>query len=233
MSGGATTGLGLLFLHALPLDGAMWLQQSDLLPGSTYAPTLYGCGDTLRDWAVAALAEVKEQRIVVVGCSVGGSCSLEVASIAPDRVAALVLIGTNARHRPDPELHARALRILEEGGVEAAWEAFWHPLFADGNGDARAEGRRLAVSHAAVDIARGVTVFHTRPDLESVLAAFEGPVIYVTGDADVAPGPQSSARQAGLALHGQLHVIEGCGHYVPLEQPEELNTILRAVIGRL
>lgn len=222
---------GLLFLHALPLDGRMWVAQTALFPGRSHAPTLYGLGNTLSDWAANALAEVREQRIIVVGCSVGGSCALEIARRAPDRVAALVLIGTNARHRPNPEFHARALRILGEGGVAAGWDEFWDPFFADGNDDARSEGRRLAMSHSAEDIARGTTVFHTRPDLEHVLAAFDGPVAYVTGDVDVAPGLASSARQAGLTRNGRLHVIERCGHYVPLERAEALNGILAEIVA--
>lgn len=229
----APDDLALLFLHALPLDGAMWSAQADLLPHASYVPTLYGLGDSLTEWAAAALAQVRERRIVVVGNSVGGSCALEIARIAADRVEALVLVGTNARHRPNPELHARALRILAEGGVEAAWETFWHPLFSDGNSAARSLGRRLAVRHSAEDIAHGVTVFHTRPDLEATLGAFEGPVVYVTGAEDIAPGPEASARQAGLARKGRLVVIEGCGHYVPLERPRELNAVLGEVIGGL
>jgi pimeloyl-ACP methyl ester carboxylesterase len=231
MTDGAPADLALLFLHALPLNGLMWSEQAELLPRATYAPTLYGHGDNLTDWAHAALAPVRESRIVVIGNSVGGSCALEVARVASDRVAALVLIGTKARHRPDPKLHARALRILAEEGVEAAWDAFWHPLFADGNGEARSKGRQLALRHSAEDIARGVTVFHTRPDLEATLAAFAGPVVFVTGDEDIAPGVESSTRQAGLARNGRLCVIEGCGHYVPLERPRELNAILREVIA--
>jgi pimeloyl-ACP methyl ester carboxylesterase len=81
--------LELLLLHALPLDGSMWSAQNQLLPGSTYAPTLYPFGDSIEAWAAAALNIAKGDRLVVVGCSVGGSCALEVAAIAPDRVAAL------------------------------------------------------------------------------------------------------------------------------------------------
>lgn len=233
MADGARADLGLLFLHALPLTGRMWAAQADVFPGPVYTPTLYDCGNTMHDWAVAALALVKEERVVVVGCSVGGSCALEVAALAPERVAALVLIGTNARHRPDPDLHASALRVLSEEGVGAAWDIFWHPLFADGNEAARREGRRIAVNLPAEDIARGVTVFHTRPDLEKVLSEYDGPVVFVTGDQDVAPGPQSCARQAALSPNGTLHVIPGCGHYVPLEQPEALNAILRDVLEQV
>lgn len=221
---------GLLFLHALPLTGRMWSAQMTAISNPAYAPTLYGFGSTMRDWAHAALALVREQRFIVIGCSVGGSCALEVAALAPERVAALILIGTNARHRPNPELHANCVRLLREAGVSAAWDTYWHPLFADGNDAAREQGRRLAVEQPVEDIARGVTVFHTRPDLEKVLADFEGLVVYVTGDRDVAPGPQSSARQTALARDGRLHVIADCGHYVPLERPEAMNDILRDVI---
>ena len=225
--------IGILFLHALPLDGRMWSAQMDLLPGSTYAPTLYGYGDAMRGWATAALSPVKEERIIVVGNSVGGSCALEMASIAPERVAALVLVGTNARHRPNPELHASALHILGQAGVEAAWATFWNPLFADGNAEARSQALQLALSHPAQDIARGVSVFHTRPDREALLSELDIPVVFVTGADDTAPGPESSARQTGLIRHGRLHVIGDCGHYVPMERPDELNAILREVIGGL
>lgn len=39
------TRVELLLLHALPFGGSMWASQLALLPGATYAPTLYGLGD--------------------------------------------------------------------------------------------------------------------------------------------------------------------------------------------
>ncbi len=110
----------LLLLHALPLDGSMWAGQAELLPGATYAPTLYSLGDRIETWAAEALKLTKGNRLIVVGCSVGGSCALEIAAIAPDRVAALVLIGTKANHRPDPAFHASALETLRKDGLETA-----------------------------------------------------------------------------------------------------------------
>ncbi|WP_454010870.1 alpha/beta fold hydrolase [Aquamicrobium terrae] len=108
----------LLLLHALPLDGSMWAEQAKLLPEATYAPTLYSLGDCIEAWANEALKLTAGNRIIVVGCSVGGSCALEIATIAPERVAALVLVGTKANHRPDPEFHASALETLRNDGLE-------------------------------------------------------------------------------------------------------------------
>ncbi|MBX9454887.1 MAG: alpha/beta hydrolase [Rhizobium sp.] len=231
VAGGGTPGLGLLFLHALPLDAGMWSAQADILPGSTYAPTLYGEGNDLRDWARSALGQVRERRMVVVGCSVGGSCAIEVACLAPERIAALVLIGTKAGHRPDPQLRDHVLRVLGEEGVAPAWKTFWASLVGRGNAGARSAARNIALGCSAADLARGVIAFHSRMDRQHQLAAFSCPVTFVTGAEDIAPGPAASARQAALPRNGRLEIVRDCGHYVPMERPAELNAILRRVIA--
>ncbi len=210
----------------------MWAGQMDLLPGHTHAPTLYALGDTVEEWAVGALKLVRADRLIVVGCSVGGACAIEVAVAAPDQIAALVLIGTKADHRPDPELHAAAVQTLGERSIEEAWQTYWAPLFS-ASADPRvvAKAKELALRQSANAIARGVTAFHTRPSRFSFLETIRCPVIVVTGADDIAPGSATSAAMADAAPLGRLHVLSDCGHYVPLERPERLNTILRRVIA--
>lgn len=53
----------------------------------------------------------------------------------------------------------------------------------------------------------------------------------MTGDEDTAPGPRVSADQAIAAPNGILRTVSRCGHYVPLERPECLNSILQEVIA--
>lgn len=225
------SNLELLLLHALPLDGTMWAKQMELLPGATYAPTLYSFGDRIESWAEKALTLTTAKRLVVVGCSVGGSCALEVAALAPDRVAALVLIGTKAWRRLDPIYHASALETLHEEGLEAAWCKFWKPLFANAASPATIErAKRITMRQPLEDVAQGVTIFHTRPSRDDILSSFPGPVVVVTGSEDVAPGLKTSRKQAEMAQHGRLHVIPECGHYVPMEQPEAINSIIRQVL---
>jgi len=228
----AADQLELLLLHALQLDGSMWAAQMDLLSGATHAPTLYPLGDSIEAWAAEALKLAQGDRLIVVGCSVGGSCAIEVAVAAPERVAALVLIGTKARHDPDPALHAGALASLREAGLEESWRAWWAPLLSPASSEAAIrEARRIALARTPHEVARGVTVFHTRPSRDRFLAAFSKPVVVVTGADDTAPGPRISAAQANSARHGRLHVVPDCGHYVPLEKPHVLNAILREVIA--
>lgn len=219
--------LELLLLHALPLDGKMWAGQMGLLPGATHAPTLYGLGDNIENWADAVLQMAQSDRLIVVGCSVGGSCAIEVAAAAPDRVAALVLIGTKARHAADPALHACALKILRDDGTEKAWDIFWAPLFSKTVESAIVAGaRRMALALPPVDVARGVTAFHSRPSRHEFLTTFAPQVHVVTGAEDTAPGIRTSAAQARSAPNGHLHVVPECGHYVSLERPGYLNALL-------
>lgn len=227
-------GLELFFLHALPLDGSMWAEQMQLLPGACYAPTLYPFGDSIGDWAAGCLDLTSGDRLVLVGCSVGGSCALEVAARIPDRVAALVLIGTKAHHRPEPGFHAAALRLLQDEGVEAAWESYWRPLLSRSASNKTANAiKRIAISQARQDLARGISVFHTRPSRVDILENLSCPVLIVTGSEDPAPGCETCARQTDMARDGRLHVIEDCGHYVSMEKPGQLNTVLRELIDEL
>jgi pimeloyl-ACP methyl ester carboxylesterase len=73
----------LVLLHALPLDGTMWADEMQLRPDATIAPTLYSFGESIVGWARAVLNLVTEDAFVVVGNSVGGSCSLEIARQDP------------------------------------------------------------------------------------------------------------------------------------------------------
>ena len=68
-----------VLLHALPFDERMWQAERDLAPGMVIAPSLYRLGETLEDRAYGVLALVGDEPFVVVGCSAGGSCALEVA----------------------------------------------------------------------------------------------------------------------------------------------------------
>jgi pimeloyl-ACP methyl ester carboxylesterase len=55
----------------------------------------------------------------------------------------------------------------------------------------------------------------------------------VTGADDVLPGLATSSKQAEMAPNARLHVIPECGHYVSMERPEALNSIIRELINQI
>jgi len=221
-----------LFLHALPFDGTMWRFQRGLFEGPSYAPSLYEAGDKLQNWAARALALINEEKLVIVGNSIGGSCALEIAAQAPDRVAALVLCGTKANRNPAPAFLETALAIIENEGPNAAWNTYWRPLFSpqcdSGTIDLAAQ---IFAKQSTANLVDGTRAFHTRSSRGDVLKNHNRATVFVSGADDCAPGPEISHQQAKDAIRGTCHIIPNCGHYAPLEAPERFNQILLQVLS--
>lgn len=188
---------------------------------------MYELGGSVQDWAHAILEECRDEELVVVGNSVGGSCALEVARAAPDRVRAVVLVGAKVNVRRDLRLRDEAVGVLRRAGITAAWDRYWKPLFgADASADVVAGARQLALEQDVGDLVTGVWAFHDRRDHSEWLATWSGRLVSVTGAADRTTTPQAAAASV-TSKRAQHLVIDRCGHYVPLEQPATLSQIIQ------
>ena len=222
----------LVLLHALPFDARMWAQQMDLLPGATIAPDLYGLGSSLEQWARAVADLTDNDRLIVVGCSVGGSCALEVAALVPDRIESVVVVGTKAAHRRDPQFRDAAIDDLRTKGMAFAWIKYWAPMFASGpDSSVVATARAIALDQDVEAVIRGVRAFHNRRDLTEFVRTWNKPLIVINGDQDRTPSPLTAVDLATTAPDSKLHLVRDCGHYVNLERPALFETIVRDVLA--
>jgi pimeloyl-ACP methyl ester carboxylesterase len=204
-----------LLLHAWPPDESMWEPQLAVVREAGFepvAPRLYGRGPSIDGWAAQLLGEV-DGPIVVVGASMGGYCALALARRAPERVVAIVLVGSRAaadtdeRRRFRDELIAR----LRTEGVPPELET-----------DVPAE--ELAVAQEAI---------RDRPDLTGVVSSFGGPVLVCVGDGDEIVSVGEATELATAALRGSLEIFAGAGHLVSIEQTERFNAVLSEFLGGL
>ncbi len=215
-----------VLLHGLPFDGRMWSEADRQVNENTLVPDLFCLGDSIVDWAEAVLAMAGSEEILVVGSSVGGSCALEIAQLAPTQVSGIVLIGSKASVRPDPIARDQAIRTLETDGMYAAWRAYWEPLFGPSTPPSvLSSARDLALSQDVRHVANGVRAFHDRPDLSEFAASWRKPLVVVSGAHDRTPRP-STIRALGQGPNRRFHVVNDSGHYVNLEQPQQLQSIL-------
>ncbi len=225
--------LELLFLAPLPFGGDVWERvKIGLGDVATCTPTIYSLGETMPDVAAAVLDIVEGKRLIVVGNSIGGSCALEVAIAAPDRVEHLVLIGTKAGHRAEPAYRDWALELLASEGVDALWDQVWEPLFSAATDRAvMAAALAMASTVPPDDIAAGIALFHGRRDRNHVLDRWTKPLTVIVGEHDRAPGPGVGREMAARTPHGVAEVVPACGHYVPIERPDVVARALGHAIG--
>jgi pimeloyl-ACP methyl ester carboxylesterase len=210
----------------------MWTEEVCTLGDRVVAPTLYRFGDSIGAWAASALVAAGTDPLIVIGNSVGGSCAIEVACLAPDQVRLLVLIGAKAGHRREPDFRDAALQLLARDGMAAAWPRYWEPLFGTKADPAIvASAREIAFSLDLDDVMRGVRVFHGRPDRTAFVESWPGPILVISGDQDGTPG--KGAALAASVRNGEFVSVPDTGHYVPLERPAALTAILREKIRSL
>lgn len=172
----------------------------------------------------------------IVGYSLGARLGLGLAVEAPERVAALTLVGLN------PGLDAEAARarrvedegwasMLETGSLEAfvaAWERL--PLWASQarlGPELRAARRAARCSHEPRELARCLRAagLGAMPDHRGDFAGLQVPVTLVAGGLDdkfVAIARALVRRRPST----RLVVVEGVGHDVGLEAPAALEQII-------
>lgn len=204
----------------------MWHEVANGLQHQVVAPNLYQLGPTLQHWALGVLDLAGRGPLVVVGNSIGGSCAIEVARLAPAAVQHLILIGAKPGHRPDPAFRDTAVRLLETAGIEAAWSRYWAPVIGPtAPADVAESIRRMALAQSVEDLIRGVRVFHGRTDRSAFLSSWTGPVTVVSGEYDLAPA--HNRELAERLQHGRFSLISGSGHYAPTEAASRVREVIQ------
>jgi pimeloyl-ACP methyl ester carboxylesterase len=215
--------VNVLLLHAFPLDERMWDAQRGALSGhDIFAPRLYGRGQTMDAWADSVAGEA-EGELLVVGASMGGYCALALAGRAPERVRALLLLGT----RPDADSEERragradTIELIRQEGADGLWRMMLPKLFAD---ESKADKELLFTEPDG--LVGAVEAIRDRRDSTAVARSFEGPLQFVVGESD----PFVSAEElAGF----DVREIAGAGHVANVERPDEFNEILREFLARV
>jgi pimeloyl-ACP methyl ester carboxylesterase len=198
-----------------------------------YGPVMVA--DHRRDDTAAAIAAcilaAAPPRFALAGLSMGGYLALEVMRQAPDRVARLALLDTNARG-DTPEISERRRRQIElaQNGRLGEIVDQQLPLFVhrDRRGDASLveSVRVMAEDTGAEAFVRQQRALIGRPDLRADLAAIRCPTLVLVGDGDELTPPALAKEIAGSIAGARLVVVPASGHLSTLEQPVAVNTAL-------
>jgi 3-oxoadipate enol-lactonase len=200
------------------------------------APAPFTLEDLAGDW-LAILDAERIDRAMLVGLSMGGMTAMRLALRAPERVAGMVLLDSNA----DPEGRVKRARYAV---MEAIYARFGAIKLMEGAIAKIMLGRTSLARHPElVTWLRDTVARHDRRQLPHALRAVNGrgpirdrlsaiatPTYVLVGDEDVATPPDRSEAVVAAIRGARLERIPGAGHLSALEQPEVVATRIRAFL---
>ncbi|WP_429277388.1 alpha/beta fold hydrolase [Novosphingobium gossypii] len=159
---------------------------------------------------------------IAVGFSLGAIVALEMAVLAPERVAAMALIAASGRDVPDADHAARRAAAMIDPGVlvgEVLWE---RSVAAAAQGDNALKETIVAMARSQPPgtLALQVEVALTRSDKRPLLLAMQMPAVVLGGAEDRIAPPELQRELAEGLPDAELVIAPGAGHFLPLECPD-------------
>ncbi|GLW99389.1 alpha/beta fold hydrolase [Microtetraspora sp. NBRC 16547] len=221
-------------LHSLALDGT-WFEPLAHALGADYRlvlPDLRGHGGsgsgpmpmslaTMADDVVALWDHLGIESSAVIGLSMGGMVAQALASAAPDRVDALVLIATGGSFTESARegTRARIAAVRAPGGLAAMADDLMVRWFGDGPDVQRSLVDRARAQFVATDPHVHAAVLEAMTDVGLfTMDGLTAPALVIASRDDASsPLPVSQELASGLH-HSRLQVLPGT-HLAALTEP--------------
>jgi len=233
-----------VFLHGAGFDHSVWalLARSFAYHGfGVLAPDLPGHGRSggaplssiaaLADWTAALIDAAGVRAARLVGHSMGSLVALETAARHPEKVTALGLIATAAPMRVSDDL-LNAAKTNDHAAVDMI--SLWSNGYRATMGGSQAPGLwMLGGAERLLERARPGVLFadlsacNDYRDGLAAAAKVAVPSVVILGSRDLMT-PAKSGRAIAAAIPGcRLIMIEGAGHMLMSERPDEVLAALR------
>lgn len=245
------TGTPLLFVHAFPLNRTMWAPQVSALIERCrcVAVDLRGFGDSsvappysmeqYADDLAHLLDQLRIEKVVLVGCSMGGYVSFAFWRRHRHRVRALVLADTRAGADSEETLGRRRqlIQVARSEGATAVANLQIPSLVGKTTREKQPDTfdavHRMVAQASVEGIVGALEAMMVRPDSSPTLATIDVPTLVIVGEEDV-PTPMREARYLAERIPGaRLEVIAQAGHLSNMERPAAFNHLLTEFLGAL
>ncbi len=235
----------IVFLHGAGFDHSVWV-----LPARSFAhhgfgvlaPDLPGHGRSagppltsvgaLAEWTAALIdaAGVKAARLI--GHSMGSLIALETAARHPDKVTGLGLIAIAAPMRVSDDL-LDAAKANDHGAVDmiAIWGYGQRATLGGSEtpGLWMLGGAERTLEHAAPGVIfADLSACNAYQDGLAAAAKVTAPAVMILGSRDLMTPVKSGKALAATMPNCRLTVLDGAGHMLMSERPDEVLAVLRA-----
>lgn len=197
------------------------------LPGHSRSKGLpFNKINNYRDWLRCFARAAALDQFIVAGHSMGGAIALSYALEFPDEVAGLILVGSGGRLRVLPAL----LEALKDGTVPPSFADY---LYSPNTADGLVENGKKEIAETAASIYYADLTACDKFDVMDSLPNIDKPVLIICGGEDrLTPVKYSTYLQQALPK-AELVIIDGAGHMVMLEKPDEVNSAIIAFVNTM
>ncbi|HVZ56366.1 MAG TPA: alpha/beta hydrolase [Chitinophagaceae bacterium] len=243
----------LVLVHGFGEDGRVWAGQAGPLADRyrVIVPDLPGSGrsDLMPGAAIEDLADqvhillerelgtrqdLLNERVILVGHSLGGYIALAYAERYPDSLLGLGLFHSTAY--PDSEekiaVRRRGIDLIREYGAAAFLKTSSPGLFSPLTRERRPGLVEEFLAGQSNFSAEALVCYYEamirRPDRRNILQRAAVPVLFVAGKSDGAVPLRQSLEQGHLAAISYFHILKESGHMGMLEEPGKSRDILDA-----
>ena len=236
-----------VFIHGAEHDHSVWALQSRYLAHhgrAVLALDLPGHGrsagealpsiEALADWVIALLDAAGVSTATLVGHSMGSLIALECAARHPQRITRLVLVGTALPMRVADEL-LTATRD-DEPSAQQMVNLWSHSALAHYPGNpgpgfwVPGVNRRLMQRQKPGVMHADFTACNAYTNGLAACGRVVAPVLLVLGKRDVMTPPRATRDMVAAFQNSRVVQIEGAGHAIMAEKPDELLEALRNFI---
>lgn len=243
-----------VLLHGFGEDATIWQHQIIFLQKKyrVIAPNIAGTGNsslllnknaTIAGYAVwlhqllENILPDKNQKITLLGHSMGGYITLAFANLFPQKLNAFGLIHSTAfaDTAEKKQVRLRGIEAIENYGSYAFLKNTISNLFSNNFKQHHLNKiEKLIESNktiAANTLQQYFSAMMSREDTTTVLKKTTVPVLFITGTEDVAAPMQDVLKQCHLPQQAQINILENVGHIGMLETPENVNDCLASFLG--
>jgi len=239
----------IVLIHGFPFGSEMWHSQVRALKGSyrvvTYDLRGHGRSDTgdgqftlefLVDDLVALLDELKIERAILCGLSMGGYVSLRAAERDTDRVNGLILCDTKSEADTNESKLARsaAIKVIKKNGVKPFAKSFLGQAFCStslSNQTLVRAARKIICRNKPLGLCGTLLALAGRTDTTGFLPLIRVPTLILVGDSDKVTPPDFARRMHSSIQGSELHMIAEAGHFCNMENSSDFNAYLLKFLG--
>jgi pimeloyl-ACP methyl ester carboxylesterase len=242
----------IIFIHGFPYDHMMWKEQIAEFSNNYFCVTydIRGLGqspagngqftmESFIDDLESIMDELKLDRPILCGLSMGGYISLRALERMQDKFSATILCDTRseADNNEDKLKRAAGIKRISTEGLASFAKDFITNCFGDYFKQNKKEELDKIIEKSSkfdmVGVKGSLIAMLSRTDTTPVLQKINIPALVICGEQDTLTPPDIMKEMQKKIKNAEYVEIRKAGHMSPIENPKDVNSAIKNFLNKI